>query len=118
VDPRLSAIFTEEENLVGIERPRDDLTNWMIDEDNSSIKHSKILSIVGFGGRGKTTLANEAYRHIKFHLFRVQGPKDSDPTFLDNGKNSLTFHFREATTQLLQFFAGVQCKIKFEAAKV
>jgi hypothetical protein len=68
VDPRLSAIFTEDENLVGIERPRDDLTNWMMDEDNSSIKHPKILSIVGFGGLGKTTLANEVYRRIKGHF--------------------------------------------------
>jgi ABC-type glutathione transport system ATPase component len=101
VDPRLSAIFTEEENLVGIERPRDDLTNWMIDEDNSSIKHSKILSIVGFGGRGKTTLANEAYRHIKFHLFRVQGPKDSDPTFLDNGKKQSDFSLQRSYNPII-----------------
>jgi hypothetical protein len=67
VDPRLSAIFTEE-NLVGIEGPRDDLTNWMLEDDNSSMKHAKILSIVGFGGLGKTTLENEVYRRIKGHF--------------------------------------------------
>lgn len=65
VDPRLCALFAEEAHLVGVEGPRDDLVKWMLKEEtNNSTKDRKVLSIVGFGGLGKTTLANEVYRKI------------------------------------------------------
>uniref|UniRef100_M8BJD1 Disease resistance protein RPM1 n=1 Tax=Aegilops tauschii TaxID=37682 RepID=M8BJD1_AEGTA len=59
VDPRLHAVFAEEAHLVGVDGPRDDLAKWMVEEGNKSSKPRKVLSIVGFGGLGKTTLANE-----------------------------------------------------------
>ncbi|VAI62991.1 unnamed protein product [Triticum turgidum subsp. durum] len=68
VDPRLSALFVEEAHLVGIDSPRDDLVNWILEDGNSSTKHRKVLSIVGFGGLGKTTLAREVYRKIQGHF--------------------------------------------------
>ncbi|KAL5207911.1 hypothetical protein ABZP36_032346 [Zizania latifolia] len=67
VDPRLAALFAEENHLVGIEGPRDELINWL-DVESRSMKHRKVLSIVGFGGLGKTTLANEVYRRVKAHF--------------------------------------------------
>ncbi|CAL4952990.1 unnamed protein product [Urochloa decumbens] len=68
VDPRLSALFVEEEHLVGIDGPRDDLVNWMVEGENCSTKHRRVLSIVGFGGLGKTTLAKEVVRKIRGHF--------------------------------------------------
>ncbi|KAM3280569.1 hypothetical protein ACQJBY_047397 [Aegilops geniculata] len=65
VDPRLHAIFADEAHLVGVDGPRDDLAKWMLEEGNNSSKPCEVLSIVGFGGLGKTTLANEVYRKIQ-----------------------------------------------------
>uniref|UniRef100_A0ACD5WGD1 Uncharacterized protein n=2 Tax=Avena sativa TaxID=4498 RepID=A0ACD5WGD1_AVESA len=68
IDPRLSTLFAEESHLVGIDGPRDDLVKWMVEEGNISSKHRRVLSIVGFGGLGKTTMANEVYRKIEGHF--------------------------------------------------
>ncbi|KAF7094943.1 hypothetical protein CFC21_097212 [Triticum aestivum] len=65
VDPRLHALFADEAHLVGVDGPRDHLAKWMLEEANTSPKHCKVLSIVGFGGLGKTTLANEVCRKIQ-----------------------------------------------------
>ncbi|KAM3280350.1 hypothetical protein ACQJBY_047252 [Aegilops geniculata] len=65
MDPRLHAIFADSSHLVGVDGPRKDLAKWMVEEENNSSKHLKVLSIVGFGGLGKTTLANEICRKIQ-----------------------------------------------------
>ncbi|CAO2205508.1 unnamed protein product [Urochloa humidicola] len=60
VDPRISALYKESASLVGIDAQKDELVNWAMDED----KQLKLMAIVGFGGLGKTTLANEVYREV------------------------------------------------------
>lgn len=76
VDPRLSALFADEDCLVGIDGPRDELVRWLLEPEGgassssapAAMHHPKALSIVGFGGLGKTTLANQVFRKIEHHF--------------------------------------------------
>uniref|UniRef100_A0A0E0MNE4 AAA+ ATPase domain-containing protein n=1 Tax=Oryza punctata TaxID=4537 RepID=A0A0E0MNE4_ORYPU len=69
VDPRLEAMYRKATELVGISRPKDELTKQLLEHDTSSRQQSNIISIVGFGGLGKTTLANSLLHELKanFH---------------------------------------------------
>ncbi|XP_058111988.1 disease resistance protein RPM1-like [Magnolia sinica] len=56
-DPRLKALFIEEADLVGIDVPRSQLIEWLVDEDSRLLT----ISVVGMGGLGKTTLVKKVY---------------------------------------------------------
>ncbi|XBJ21245.1 hypothetical protein VPH35_011931 [Triticum aestivum] len=60
VDPRLRAVYQEAETLVGIDGPRKEVVTRLMDTQ----KKLKVVSIVGFGGLGKTTLAKQVYDKI------------------------------------------------------
>ncbi|XP_037473809.1 disease resistance protein RGA5-like isoform X2 [Triticum dicoccoides] len=55
VDPRLRAVYQEADTLVGIDGPREEVATILMD----ARKKLKVVSIVGFGGLGKTTLAKQ-----------------------------------------------------------
>lgn len=60
VDPRLHALYADENGLVGIDGPRNQLVKWLLAED----QQLRVVSFVGIGGLGKTTLTNEVYKRI------------------------------------------------------
>ncbi|KAM0834892.1 hypothetical protein ACQ4PT_063298 [Festuca glaucescens] len=62
-DPRLPALYVEVDKLVGIDGPKDGIIDWFQWEATST--QLQVLSIVGSGGLGKTTLANQVYHAIR-----------------------------------------------------
>ncbi|VAH40362.1 unnamed protein product [Triticum turgidum subsp. durum] len=66
IDPRLGALYTEVKDLVGITGTRDqEIMKLLSEGDDMSKKKLKIVSVVGFGGLGKTTLVKTVYEKIK-----------------------------------------------------
>ncbi|KAL6907931.1 hypothetical protein ACP4OV_002101 [Aristida adscensionis] len=66
IDPRLLALYPKASQLVGIDGPRDEVIQMLTvaDDDDVSSKEVKIVSIVGIGGLGKTTLAKAVYEKL------------------------------------------------------
>ncbi|KAL6907875.1 hypothetical protein ACP4OV_002045 [Aristida adscensionis] len=66
VDPRLINLYKNEGDLVGVEKPRDKLIQMLT---SPAHRDPKIVSIQGFGGLGKTTLAKLVYDRLKQQSF-------------------------------------------------
>ena len=66
IDPRLGALYKDVTDLVGITGTRDqEIIELLSEGDDMSKKNLKIISVVGFGGLGKTTLVKTVYDKIK-----------------------------------------------------
>ncbi|CAL4985867.1 unnamed protein product [Urochloa decumbens] len=66
IDPRLVAMYNEVDKLIGIDKSRGELMSLLLPQWNDeSNKKMKIVSVVGVGGLGKTTLAKAVYDELK-----------------------------------------------------
>ena len=60
-DPRVKALLIEEAEIVGIESRKGELINWLVE----GAAELTVISVVGMGGLGKTTLAKNVYDNKK-----------------------------------------------------
>ena len=65
-DPRVGSLFIEDGEVVGIESTRDELISWLV----GGPSRRSVISVVGMGGIGKTTLAKKVYENdsVKGHF--------------------------------------------------
>ena len=72
IDPRLSAHRTKASQLVGIDEQRDKLIQMLTQGDHSmqpnQEEETKIVSVVGVGGLGKTTLVKAVYEKLTMNI--------------------------------------------------
>ncbi|KAG2563560.1 hypothetical protein PVAP13_8KG188906 [Panicum virgatum] len=65
VDTRLMAQYEKVTDLVGIDDSRDEIIQILMEGNEPSKQQSKIVSIVGFGVLGKTSLSNAVYEKLR-----------------------------------------------------
>uniref|UniRef100_A0A7N2KK62 Uncharacterized protein n=1 Tax=Quercus lobata TaxID=97700 RepID=A0A7N2KK62_QUELO len=60
-DPRVASLFLEEAEVVGIESPKAELIEWLVEGPFNRT----VISVVGIGGIGKTTLVKKVCKNEK-----------------------------------------------------
>uniref|UniRef100_A0A6V7QW08 Disease resistance protein RPM1-like n=1 Tax=Ananas comosus var. bracteatus TaxID=296719 RepID=A0A6V7QW08_ANACO len=61
IAPHLGALSIEDGRLVGLDKPKADLIKWITEKEKSL----RVISVVGMGGIGKTTLVKKVYASLE-----------------------------------------------------
>ncbi|XP_062200410.1 disease resistance protein RGA5-like isoform X2 [Phragmites australis] len=64
IDPRVPALFEEAAKLVGTDGPAKKISNLLTQQKDVQKQKLMVVSIVGVGGLGKTTVANLVYERL------------------------------------------------------
>ncbi|KAH6763802.1 hypothetical protein C2S51_015051 [Perilla frutescens var. frutescens] len=100
-DGRGDALFLKEEDVVGIEKPKKNLLEWIL-STNSGLG---VISVVGMGGLGKTTLVKKVYddenvkTYFDRHVWIAVSDYKNDKHFLENLIKKLVGEIKESHPQ-------------------
>uniref|UniRef100_R7W4K1 Disease resistance protein RPP13 n=1 Tax=Aegilops tauschii TaxID=37682 RepID=R7W4K1_AEGTA len=118
-DPRILALYEKKSDLVGIDKAISELVKVLSEGVDIPGRNLKIVSIVGIGGLGKTTLAKALYDELnqtyKCHAFVPVGQKPDTKKVLRDilleldielYRDASTMDERQLIDQLRKFLAG------------
>ncbi|KAK6142525.1 hypothetical protein DH2020_022873 [Rehmannia glutinosa] len=103
-DGRSDALFLEESDIVGIEKPKEKILEWIWSMDNGL----EVISVVGMGGLGKTTLVKKVYedesvkRGFDCHVWIVASDYTDVKHLLGNLIQKLVGEIKESPPQELE----------------